>query len=92
MKILRDVIGINDKGQICDPYEHVIGYKKGYLSASLTSKSGKFKAYTEQQLRELIESGKFSKHGVIRMIPKDANTTSGGSGLTPVEYKGMKLR
>jgi|TARA_R110000787_G_scaffold285955_1_gene402867 hypothetical protein len=90
IKLITDIIGKNTNGQICHPYEHQRGPRFGKYVYTLTGIES-FEEADEAALRILISSGAFNSVGRIRMVPKDAKSTTAGSALRVISYMGKSL-
>lgn len=73
------------------PYKGVLGNKKGLFSVNFTNDNKQFRGVTESELISLVESGRFSSRGVIRMLPLDAKPGSERNAFSPTHYRGEQL-
>ena len=87
LNLLTDIIGVNTKGEICHPYEHVRRPHAGLFSYTLLT-NDEFSHCTEAELREMIEKGIFNHKGRIRMVPASDITTVRNAALSLKKYKG----
>jgi hypothetical protein len=90
IELLTDVIGRNTNGEICHPYQYQRGPMAGKYVFTLSG-SENFEAADEACLRLLISSGAFNSVGRVRMVPKNARSTTEGSALSVISYMGKSL-
>jgi hypothetical protein len=73
------------------PYKGVRGDKKDLYSVNFTDDNKQFKGVTEQELVSLVESGKFTSRGVIRMLPLNAKPGADRNAFSPTHYRGERI-
>lgn len=87
-----DIYSIRSDGKKVFPYKGERGNKKGLFSVNFTNDTNNFEGFTEEQLIQAIENGKFRGHGTIRMLPLDYNLGEDRSAYSPEYYKSKKVK
>lgn len=91
IEMIEDIIGQNAAGLVCHPYKYLQGAKKGCFSYTFENDNKTFKAVTEEELRALIEAGRFNERGRIFMLPAGSVNVDRNGALRVVRYKGQLL-
>lgn len=87
---LTDIIGKNNPGEICHPYQFTRKPHAGLYSYSFDGNDG-YQYCDESELRKLIEIGKFNTKGTIRMVPKEDENRKRSGAMSVHKYKNMFL-
>ena len=91
IEMIEDIIGKNAAGLVCHPYKYLQGKKKGFFSYTFERDNKTFKGVTEEDLRAMIEAGKFNERGRIFMLPAGSTIVNRNGALRVVRYKGQLL-
>jgi hypothetical protein len=89
---LQDVWAIRSDGKKVFPYKGEKGEKKGLYSVNFTNDTNNFQGYTEEQVINAIEEGRFKDRGTIRMLPMDYKPGDERSAYAPEYYKGKSIK
>lgn len=91
IEFIEDIVGKNAAGLVCHPYKYLQGEKKGFFSYTFENDNKTFKAVGEEELRAMIEAGKFNERGRIFMLPAGSVNVDRNGALRVVRYQGRLL-
>lgn len=86
IKKLTDIIGKNNDGQTCHPYQYTRAPHHGLYSYSFDGNDA-YQYGDEAELRKLIEAGKFNSKGTIRMVPATDDTLKRAGAMSVQKYR-----
>lgn len=86
IKKLTDIVGRNNAGETCHPYQLTHKPHTGLYSYSFEGNDS-YKYGDETELRKLIEAGKFNSRGTIRMVPATDDTLKRAGAMSVHKYR-----
>lgn len=90
-EFLLEVWAVDAHGNKVYPYKGRRGTKRGHYSVNFTTSTKGFRAMTEAELIDAIESGRFAQRGTIRMLPIGHKPGAERNAFAPTHFRGAPI-